>query len=186
MARPRIGREQKIMQSFAKRAAFHFAPATCRITDRGGTIPLALEFNSDEADHPCLVQDLIDGWHQQAQVHGLLRRPEILCLQICRFTRMGNDIRKSHRRVIPEARITVPMFTGPDDLQCNMCGFCLNAAIFHTGPTPSCGHYQFLLWMNDRGVFMSDDGKAAVSLTDSEASNMHSKLYLLFYVCDNA
>ena len=27
MARPRIGREQKIMQSFAKRAAFHFAPA---------------------------------------------------------------------------------------------------------------------------------------------------------------
>ena len=159
---------------------------TCRITDRGGTIPLALEFNSNEAEHPCLVQDLIDGWHQQAQVHGLLRRPEILCLQVCRFTRVGNDIRKSHRRVIPEARITVPVFTGPDDLQCSMCGFCLNAAIFHTGPTPSCGHYQSLLWMNDRGVFMSDDGKAAVSLTDSDASSMHSKLYLLFYVCDNA
>ena len=104
--------------------------SACRITDRGGTIPLPLEFNSDEADHPCLVQDLIDRWRQQAQVHGLLRRPEILCLQVCRFTRVGNDIRKSHRRVIPEARITMPVFTGSDDLQCNMCGYCLNAAIF--------------------------------------------------------
>ena len=33
---------------------------------------------------------------------------------------------------------------------------------------------------------MSDDGKAAVSLTESDASSVHSKLYLLFYVRDNA
>ena len=33
---------------------------------------------------------------------------------------------------------------------------------------------------------MSDDGKVAVSLTDSDASSIHSKLHLLFYVCDNA
>ena len=79
---------------------------------------------------------------------------------------MGNDIRKSHRRVIPEARI--------------MCGYCLNAAIFHTGPTQSRGHSQSLLWRDDRGIFMSDDGKAAVSLTESDASSVHSKLYLLF------
>ena len=51
--------------------------STCRITDRA--IPLPLEFNSDEADRPCLVQDLIDGWHHQAQVHGLLRRPVRSC-----------------------------------------------------------------------------------------------------------
>ena len=99
---------------------------------------------------------------------------------------MGNDIRKSHRRVIPEARITMPVFTGSDDLQCNMCGYCLNAAIFHTGPTQSRGHYQSLLWREESGVFMSDDGKAAVSLAESDASSVHSKLYLLFYVRDNA
>ena len=32
---------------------------------------------------------------------------------------------------------------------------------------------------------MNYDGKAIMSLTDSDASSMHSKLYLLFYVYDN-
>ena len=70
-----------------KDARFRMSGAI-EISDPGGTCPLYLSASLQAGGGFSLtsLQESIQDWHGQAQVHALQFAPEILCIQINRFT----------------------------------------------------------------------------------------------------
>ena len=115
------------------------------------------------------LTDLLRTWHNELGMYaGLVRAPEVFCVQIDRFMNAGpNAIHKLTLPVVFTGNIEVPVFL-QGQLTCEWITYQAVAAFAHYGGANS-GHYQALLRTDqaNRGIYAGaswldcDDGRAA-------------------------
>ena len=93
------------------------------------------------------VQRLIDEWHEQDDLHALIRGPPILTIQAGRFDfrQLGRNSEAVKRRfkIAPETHVVVPAFR--EGLLIEHVRYQLPSILIHWGAAPNAGHYTALL-----------------------------------------
>ena len=103
--------------------------------------PLSLEVQGPD------LQSAVDAWATQHAVRGLYLPTGVLVLQLKRYERVAEGLRKCTSPVTcrPGERIGFPVFLGPTGLDTRTETYRLISCVFHTGHQLDSGHYQAVL-----------------------------------------
>ena len=149
------------------------------IQDQGGMHSPLLMF-----PHPgdtLYLQRVIDQWHLQAAVHALVNPPNILCIQLQRFTGEGGHLTR-HVRPLQDCHhiVHVPIFESHDSTVVKPARYEVTAVQLHFGQSPDTGHYRTILRgqkkFGNLQTWITDDNNPAQSATE----NFPEASYLLW------
>ena len=129
----------------------------------------------------CILQDVIEAWHQQEALHALLLAPECLVLQLGRFWQNdAGDICKLRHRVSLDVRtFQAPVFD-LNDLTIKWQSYGVSSAVIHMGETIHSGHYKNMLYDERLQCWLADDGETASRSSWSDMQLTQTECYLLF------
>ncbi|CAE7225147.1 Pol [Symbiodinium sp. CCMP2592] len=164
--------------------------ASYRIDDCGQSAPITLLPPSTDCEgvRCCVsVQDLINQWHIQEQVHAMVIASQFLVLQANRFSFMADTHRtaKRHYRIRADLEIDFPCFVCNTSVECCQVRYRLSSVVTHRGEAPTHGHYQTLLYdahTDAPAVRLADDGRQATRISAEQLETMGCETYLFFYV----
>ena len=100
-------------------------------------IPLVLA----EGSGPHSLQELVNAWHAQADVHALSQVPQGFCLQLQRFRVSDGRTIKQQVRVSWGNTVQVPCYVSGRTLEIQWRSYRVGTCILHHGATPTSGHY---------------------------------------------
>ena len=156
-----------------------------RVQDQGQSAPMVLQ-HRELAGQPSLcrqtVQDMINAWHRQEDVHALVCWPSAIVLQAGRFDFDAGHNRALKRRyeIEPSPLIKMPGFERDQALHWKQYQLC--SIIVHLGDSPDSGHYLNLMFdIRDSPYRIADDGIASRACDISEVDSYVSDMYLFFY-----
>ena len=121
-------------------------------------------------------QKLVIAWRGQAVTHAAVVLPELVILQICRFSPSGN---KDFTRVKLSDSVYLPVFTGPG-LNTSSVRYSVTAIIYHLGLTPQSGHYRTALVERGRLCYHTDDNEATTVHQPEHTDRVEQNSYLYF------
>ena len=109
------------------------APEGIRVRQQGGApIPIPLR-------RAGTLQQMINCWHQDGDIHALFEHGPLICLQLNRYLLGGKNMASVHF----ENAVQVPVFT--QGLEVEWFAYKPVAGILHRGRLTESGHYQALL-----------------------------------------
>ena len=116
------------------------------------------------------LQRVIDQWHLQAAVHALVSPPQILCIQLQRFTgERGHLVRNVRPLQDCHHIVHVPVFLSADATTVQPARYKVTAVQLHFGPSPDTGHYRAILRgqkaFGSMQTWITDDNCSAQSAT---------------------
>lgn len=156
--------------------------------ESGSTWPLWLPtpLTAIARDQSLSLQNLVDAWHQQRGVQGLLTSPPALLLQVNRFGVGDNGSTKTSTYLTPEPYIMVPKFlqglSQPNALEVEHVRYQLAAALLHEGPNATSGHYRAVLYDDDMQFLTQDSQPAQRIRAIAEWNHCHCNFYALVYM----
>ena len=132
------------------------------------------------------IADAVQTWHLQAGVivQALVRAPRELIIQLPRFREAEAGIVK-HRIPLSlrPSRVTLPVFTGPNDTECSWTTYTIRAALLHLGVTTTSGHYRSVLIEAPSQIcWITDDGVSAQP-SDLSSPLIEENCYVFFCTC---
>ena len=141
----------------------------------GDTSPLPLSVSLTAG---ATVQQLVNAWTAQAQVHTLWHPPECIALQLSRYGPHG----KLHTPLsLEDDVIQIPSFVASDGHVCHIAvAYKLQATAVHLGNTPTEGHYRAALFDEGGKLWYADDGKAATLANAKLRHEIRSNCYVLY------
>ena len=128
------------------------------------------------------VQDMINAWHRQVDVHALVCWPSAIILQAGRFDFDAdqNHAIKSRYELWPSTQISVPRFAHDQTVHWKQYQLC--SVIMHVGDSPDSGHYfNFVYDHRNSSYCIADDGECYRACDESEVSNYVRNTYLFVY-----
>ncbi|CAE7608009.1 unnamed protein product [Symbiodinium sp. CCMP2592] len=122
------------------------------------------------------VQELVNSWTAQAQVHALWHPPECIALQLSRYGPHG----KLHTLLrLDDEVVQIPSFVASDTRVCNVA-YKLQAVAVHLGNTPTEGHYRAALLDEGNKLWYADDGKPATLANAKIRHEIQANCYVLY------
>ena len=109
-----------------------------------------------EGSGPHSIQELVNAWHAQADVHALSQVPQGFCLQLQRFRVRDGRTVKQQVRVSWGNTVQVPCYVSGRTLEIQWRSYRVGTCILHHGATPTSGHYTSLMAQAD-GWLRTDD-----------------------------
>ena len=94
---------------------------------------------------PHSLQELVNAWHAQADVHALSQVPHGFSLQLQRFRVQDGRIKKHQVRVSWNSTVQVPCYVSERSLEIQWRSYRVGTCILHHGATPISGHYTSLM-----------------------------------------
>ena len=133
------------------------------------------------------LQDTIDAWHHQRQLHALDSAPGILLLQLPRFRQDGTGRCVKHGIPINIRRsFRFPVFTHEHGIECRWQEYTVQAALIHIESTMTAGHYRAALMDPGSSVdqlWYTDDNRVATSVDLNHAvhiDEIYTNCYVLY------
>ena len=161
--------------------------------DRG---PLHMPIMMSIPEDPCKLQQCVEAWCQQDDVHALGYASPLILVQLGRFrVRSHRHVRKFKGLVDLDGVIEMPIFAQEHSQALNRISYRVVAGAFHVGNTPASGHYRaFLSEAGDaRGPvnpgeplrvlensFETDDGRIPCKLDRADHSLILHNTYLVW------
>ena len=115
---------------------------------------------------PHSLQELVNAWHAQADVHALSQVPHGFSLQLQRFRVQDGRIKKHQVRVSWNSTVQVPCYVSERSLEIQWRSYRVGTCILHHGATPISGHYTSLM-AQAASWFRTDDYVAPNLLAES-------------------
>ena len=127
------------------------------------------------------LQRVIDQWHLQAAVHALVHPPNILCIQLQRFTGEEGHLTRNVRPLQDCHHIVhMPIFESQDSTVVTPARYEVTAVQLHFGQSPDTGHYRTILRgqkkFGNLQTWITDDNTPA----QSAAEHFPEASYLLW------
>eukprot|EP00439_Symbiodinium_sp_Y106_P045034 s6688_g5.t1 len=143
-----------------------------RVQDLGYSTSVVLPTGVEEdasSSRKQTVQDMIQAWHRQEDVHALVCWPSAIILQAGRFDfdAAQNHAIKRRYELWPSAQISVPRFEHDQRVHWKQYQLC--SVIIHEGDSPDSGHYFNLVYdLRNSSYCVADDGECYRVCSDSE------------------
>ena len=146
-----------------------------------------LHLNAPDGLISSSLQDTINAWHQQHQLHALDSAPSKLALQLSRFRQNSNGQYVKHGIPINlRSPISLPVFRSDQRTECSWSAYVIQAALIHIGPNMQAGHYRAALidsGPSDGLIWYTDDNRAATSVNLSDVGlndEISTNCYVLY------
>ena len=124
----------------------------------------------------CTLQQLVDAWHSQAQVHGLSDLSHFVALRIPRF---GPDGIQVLGQIIAFWKVCLPYFTDPSGALAHI-PYAAHSVITHEGDSILQGHYRAVLLEAGALKYVMEDGKKPAKLTPRLTKLLGNQMYIVF------
>ena len=113
------------------------------VVEGGHTLPLLLTARLSRSPFGCTLQHLVDQWERQPWQHRPARQaivdtPELLVLQVARFSDVGAKIRGI---IKPPYVVEIPCFSS-HHTDVRRIRYEVVSIVYHLGPTSRSGHYR--------------------------------------------
>ena len=164
-----------------------------RDVDRG---PLHLPILMPIPTDACTIQQCVEAWCHQEDVHALGNASPLLLVQLGRFRHRAHRHVRKYKGVIElDGIINMPVYTNDSSLDVVRMPYRVIAGAFHVGNTPSSGHYRAMLSeagdaMGHRNpgvplralenAYETDDGRIPRKLEHSEQHLVLTNTYLVW------
>ena len=128
------------------------------------------------------LQECIQHWHGRAQVHALHFAPEILCIQINRFTCGDGVPGKNHIPFYVEDVIYLPKCHGNRlERRTTQTAYVFHACVIHLGARPDSGHYRAVFWDPDGQMWMCENRECAKPASVDDIALYQRNCYVFMY-----
>ena len=133
------------------------------------------------------IQDTVNAWHQQHQLHALDSAPNVLVLQLPRFRQTSHGQYVKHGIPVDlHSPVSLPIYRDAQTIECDWHTYKVRAALVHLGPSMLAGHYRAALIESGHAgdvIWYTDDNREAtsVSLNDAGAQDeVSTNCYVLY------
>ena len=138
----------------------------------GDTCPLPVSVPLTAGD---TLQDIIDRWAAQSEVHALWYPADCIALQLSRYS---NGKLLTPVTLAPHRNVHIPNYVAAD-CHVQKVAYVLRCAVVHLGATPAEGHYRAAFFEDDR-VLYANDNKAAVTANAHHIAEISTNCYVLY------
>ena len=138
----------------------------------GDTCPLPVSVPLTAGD---TLQDIIDRWAAQSEVHALWYPADCIALQLSRYS---NGKLLTPVTLAPHRNVQIPNYVAAD-CHVQKVAYVLRCAVVHLGATPAEGHYRAAFFEDDR-VLYANDNKAAVTANARHIAEISANCYVLY------
>ena len=120
------------------------------------------------------LQQVINGWHEQARLHALVTAPALLGVQLNRFIGEDGELSRDTRPLQGmDSVMCIPVYTAATTSQIRRVPLQVTSAQLHFGDRPTAGHYRTVLkGQKELGAsctWLTDDNQLPKSATITHA-----------------
>ena len=126
-------------------------------------------------DSPCTLQQLINQWSGQAQVHGLSTLSQFVALQLPRFQDSGHKV---DGLITGPWQISLPCFL-EHQIRLQWVSYTVHSAIIHEGTHMLQGQIRAVLLESGGFKYITHDGKRATKTKPKDVHTFGNQLYIL-------
>ena len=148
---------------------------TPQVVQCGHVWPIALP-SALHSETACTLQQLVDSWHNQPQVHGLSDLSRFVALQIPRFKPDGS---KALTQITAPWTVHLPHFTGSFG-NLGRVPYVAHSMIMHDGESIMQGHYRAVLLEAGAPKYVVEDGRKPAKLTPKVFRRLENQVYIVF------
>ncbi|CAE7404157.1 unnamed protein product [Symbiodinium sp. CCMP2592] len=143
------------------------------------SVAKCIQLPTDPANPTHNVQDLVQLWHQQAELQAFAQAPPWAFLQLPRFryNERGRAGKLLHPYTLPHV-IRLPVFTSADSLAVQWIAYRTTACIQHHGARPTAGHYTTAIFRKS-DLWQLDDEKSSRLHRPEQLDHLSTNMYII-------
>ena len=129
------------------------------------------------------LQGLVDDWHHQHRMHGLVQASQCLFLQICKYGSSDAANNTTPIPLTPGARILMPVLENSQDTVGLLIPYRLLFVVVHEGNSVNRGHYQSVLSAGGNFI-VTNDASINALLPQHRYERLYKNCYLIGLIKD--